>query len=265
MRLHPPSASLPRAALLSALAIAALAARPAAAEDVVYGPDGAPTVLQHKLYPMSGQWEVGLRLQTALNTPLIVHDGAMIDVSYHPNEWFDAGLELFGNYTALSNLSDVIRASLPPRTSGNTPNVKDEMANADQMRFGGLAVARVAPIYGKLNLFAELPVHFQTYLLLGAGVAQLHHESINLCAAAGDSACPQGDFQTTDTITFTGEVGGGFRFYLGEKWSISAELRAFLFPAQYKAANDLTNPNSGTETGYLGDVVFFSLGVGRLF
>ena len=263
MRLQPSHGHrLPRAALIAALALAAFGARPAAAEDVIYGPDGAPTVLQHKLYPMSDTFELSLRAQTALNQPLVIHYGGGLTFSYHPNEWFDAGLEAFGNYTALSNLSEVIREKLPVRNS-TTP--KDEIANSDQLRFGGLVNARVAPIYGKFNLASELPVHFQTYILVGAGLGQLHHESVNLCAVNGTTACPDGDFQTTDQFQFLGEIGGGFRFYLGDKWSLSTEVRAYLFPAQYKADNDLTNAASGVETGYLGSIVMFSLGVGRLF
>ena len=42
----------------------------------------------------------------------------MFSVSYHPNEWFDAGVDLFGNYTRLSDLAVQLRASnLPPRAT----------------------------------------------------------------------------------------------------------------------------------------------------
>jgi outer membrane beta-barrel protein len=263
MRSQPPfDFRLPRAALLAALGLVAVAALPAAAEDVVYGPDGAPTVLQHKLYPMSQQWELGVRLAAGLNQPLVIDYGGSLSLSYHPNESFDIGAEVYGGYTALSSLSDVIREKLPAR---NPMTPKDEIANTDQLRFGVAAIARIAPIYGKFNLSSEVPIHFQTYLLLGVGAGQLHHESVNLCAVAGTTACPQGDFQTTDSFTVVGEAGGGFRFYFSDKWSLSAEVRAYLFPAQYKADNDLTSPQSGTETTYLGSVVRFSLGIARLF
>ena len=41
-------------------ALALLASHAAHAEEVIYGPDGAPTVVQRKLYPMTGRWELGL-------------------------------------------------------------------------------------------------------------------------------------------------------------------------------------------------------------
>jgi len=134
MRSQPPfDFCLPRAALLAALGLVAAAALPAAAEDVVYGPDGAPTVLQHKLYPMSQQWELGVRLAAGLNQPLVVDYGGSLSLSYHPNESFDIGGEVYGGYTALSSLADVIREKLPAR---NPMTPKDEIANSDQLRFG---------------------------------------------------------------------------------------------------------------------------------
>ena len=59
---------------------------------------------------------------------------------------------------------------------------------------GALVMARIAPIYGKLNLAAELPVHFQVFLLGGAGAAAFKHESVNLCASPGDGPCAPGDY-----------------------------------------------------------------------
>ena len=44
-----------RSGLLAALFL--LGALPSRAEEVVYGPDGAPTVVQHKLYTLTGRWE----------------------------------------------------------------------------------------------------------------------------------------------------------------------------------------------------------------
>ena len=53
---------------LTSIAFALLvAASSAHASEVVYGPDGAPTVVQRKLHTMSNRWEAGLTLGTALN------------------------------------------------------------------------------------------------------------------------------------------------------------------------------------------------------
>jgi outer membrane beta-barrel protein len=255
--------------LLVAAGAAALLSGPAAADEVIYGPDGAPTVVQNKLHSMSGLWEVGLRGVAAFNSGYVDHYGGMLSVSYHPNEWFDAGVDLFGNYTQLSDLAVQLRASnLPPRESNAIPPVPaqgDELANADQLRYGGFFAVRVAPIYGKMNLASELALHMQVYVLVGVGAGGIHHESVNLCAVAGGTPCQAGQFQVFDAVRAMGEVGGGLRVYLGERMSLLFELRALLFPATLKQLNDLTNPSSGSTKNYLGEVTNFAFGLARTF
>ena len=72
-------------AVLCALGVAGRAH----AEEVIYGPDGAPTVVQRKLHPITGKWEIGLDFSTALNTALVNHTGGLLTVANHPNEWLD--------------------------------------------------------------------------------------------------------------------------------------------------------------------------------
>ncbi len=243
----------------------------ARAEEPVYGPDGAPTVVQRKLHPMSGKWEVGALFDVAINTALVDQLGGVVGICYHPNEWLDAGVEGLFHSTALSGLAVNVRNALPariapPQGCSARPlpaECKDEFANGDQLRAGGFAVARIAPIYGKFNLASELKVHFQAFLLGGAGVGSFHRESVNLCATGGTSTCTR--FQTSDATRFVGEVGGGFRFYLGQHWSLRTELRGYLFSSSYKAANDATSPQSGTPRSYLGVIATFAAGAAWLF
>src|SRR5260221_9757747 len=129
--------------LLSAVLLGAWSAR---AEEVVYGPDGAPTVVQHKLHTMSGHWEATALFNIALNTALVDQLGGVLSVTYHPNEWLDFGVEGLFNHPALSNLALNVRANLRPRQK--TP-LKDEFANDNQLRGGAFGVVRLAPIYGK--------------------------------------------------------------------------------------------------------------------
>ena len=231
----------------------------------VYGPDGAPTVVQRKLYRMSALWEIGLSFDTALNTALVSQNGLLLDVSYHTNEWLDLGGELLGNLTGLSALAGNVRADLcrsPPDCRSATPR-RDELKGADQLRYGAFAVGRIAPIYGKLNLASELPVHFQAFLLAGAGGAAVHRESVNLCAQPGAAACTS--YQSADEFKPVGEAGLGVRFYLGLRWSLQAEARAYLFGSSYRANNDLTDPSSGESRGYLAFIAAFDGGLAYLF
>ena len=252
--LPPKSVAAP---LTAFLACAALAAR---AEEVVYGPDGAPTVVQRKLHTMTGQWEAGLSFGIAMNTALVDQLGGILSLSYHPNEWLDLGGEVLLNRASLSTLARNTRADLRPRNLGQ---VRDEMANDNQLRAGAFAVGRIAPIYGKFNLASELRVHFQAFLLGGAGAAQVHRESVNLCAEPGTGSCQS--FQQSDAVTGVGLVGGGFRFYFNQRWSLRTEVRGYLFRSSYKRGNDLTDPSTGAQKPYLAAVATFGAGLSFLF
>jgi outer membrane beta-barrel protein len=259
--------------ILAAVLSSGFAAR---AEEVVYGPDGAPTVVQRKLYTMTGRWEVSALFDIALNTALVDQLGGVLAVSYHPNEWLDFGVEGLLNRTALSSLALNVRADLRPRTPSSNQcaappytGCKDEFANDNQLRGGGFAVVRLAPIYGKFNLASEVSVHFQAFAMAGAGVAVVHRESVNLCAdpdIVKNPSCqtPQ-NFQQSDAAKPAGEVGGGFRFYFGQRWSLTTEVRATFFSSSYKEANDLTIPGSGNPRSYLAGIATLDTGLSYLF
>ncbi|MGZ6125468.1 MAG: outer membrane beta-barrel domain-containing protein [Myxococcales bacterium] len=237
-----------------------LCAASAHAQEAIYGPDGAPTVVQRKLYQMTGRWEAGAAFGVALNTALVDQVGGLLSLSYHPNEWLDVGGEALLNHTALSGLAHNVRADLRPRSQGQ---VGDEFRNDNQLRDGAFAIARVAPIYGKFNLASELRVHFQAFVLGGAGAAQVHRESVNLCADPGTGAC--GSFQQSDALAGVGILGGGFRFYFNQRLSLRTEVRSYLFRSSYKRGNDLTQPSSGSPAHYLASIFTFGAGVSVLF
>ena len=257
-----------------ALAAALLCASAADAEEVIYGPDGAPTVVQRKLYPMTGKWEAGLLFDVALNTALVNQLGGVVGVTYHPNEWLDLGLEGLFNYTALSSLvldpATGVRANLRTRTASPnrcaalpSPGCKDEFANDNQLRAGGFGVARLSPIYGKFDLASEIKVHFQAFVLGGAGLASVHRESVNLCADPGTSTCQ--NYQQAKAVKPVGQVGAGFRFYLGQRWSLTTEVRGYFFSSSYKEANDLTVPSTGNPRSYIAGIAILDAGLSYLF
>ena len=164
------------------------------------------------------------------------------------------------NQTGLSTLARNVRADMRPRSEGQTG---DEFRNDNQLRGGAFAVARVAPIYGKFNLASELRVHFQAYLLAGAGAARIHRESVNLCADPGTGVCQS--YQQSDSVDPVGILGAGFRFYFNQRWSLRTEVRSHLFRSSYKTANDLTQPSTGSLRHYLANVATFGAGVSFLF
>jgi outer membrane beta-barrel protein len=251
---------------LTTIVLAVLSAASAArAAEVVYGPDGAPTVVQRKLHTMSSRWEAGLTLGTALNASLVDHYGGLLSVTYHPNEWADFGVELGANYTRVSGLGQEVRGQLPPRANPRTgtPNFGDDVRGADQMKGLLLAVGRVAPIYGKINPFGEASVHFQAYALAGAGVGMFRHDSLDLCSAPGSAPCES--FASESSTRPVGELGAGVRFYLSRTVSLRTELRAFFHPATVVRGADLTTPGTGSTDRYLGVLTVLGVGASALF
>lgn len=248
------------------LAAALLIAASARAQQPIYGPAGAPTVVQNKLHTMSGRWEVGVLFDTALNTALVDQFGGLVTVTYHPNEWLDFGVEGLLHKTSLSFLAQDVRAKARERTpsqNGCSTGCLDEFKNDNQLRAGGFGVVRVAPIYGKLNLASEVKVHFQAFVLGGAGVASIHRESVNLCADPGTAACQ--NYQQSDATRLVGDAGAGFRFYFGQRWSLTSEVRGYFFSSSYKLANDLTAPATGAPRSYLAAIATFDAGLSFLF
>jgi outer membrane beta-barrel protein len=244
-------------AILAACLAASAAAR---AQEVVYGPDGAPTVVQRKLHTMTGLWEAGLAFDMALNSALVDQMGGLLSASYHPNEWLDLGLEGLLHHTALSALALNVRQDLRSRS---TTQHGDEISDDNQLRGGIFALARVAPIYGKFNLAGEANVHFQAYLLAGGGAARVHRESINLCAQPGTGSCS--DFEQTDWTRPAALAGAGFRFYFNRLLSLRTEVRGYFFRSSYRTSADLTQPGSGTEQGYFASIATFNAGFSVLF
>ncbi len=244
--------------LAAALALCALSAR--GEERAVYGPDGAPTVVQRKLHPMAGLWEASVAFDLAMNTALVDQVGGLAGVSYHPNEWFDFGFEGFLHHASLSALAQNVRAGLRSRTPAQR---RDELSGDNQLRAGALGVLRLAPVYGKFNLAGEADVHFQAYLLGGSGLSRVHRESVNLCADPGTASCQR--FEESDATRPVGLVGGGFRFYFNRAFSLRTEVRGYLFPSSYRTSADLTQPGSGESKGYLAAIATFNAGVSVLF
>ncbi|GAC1336218.1 MAG: hypothetical protein NVSMB23_00480 [Myxococcales bacterium] len=248
-------------------ALALFAAVPCAAQDAIYGPDGAPTVVQRKKHRVAGRWETALLASRGLTDALVDHTGLLLEVAYHPSEWLDLGVGALGNSTGPSTLVGQIRGRLPARTlpGGGAGATGSEFTGAGQLRVGALAQARLTPIYGKLNLAGELAVHFQAFLLAGLGAGLVRHESVNLCADAGSSPCPLDRFQKESAVRPLGEAGLGFRFFLGQHASLETELRGYFFADRVKENADLTNPASGSSRRVLAVLPAILAGVSVIY
>ncbi len=265
---------------LLATLCAIFAASPAAAATTGGIPQAQVGVIKNKLFHTNGRVEVGLSFATAVGSRFTQSYGGLLAVDYNFNEWL--GLELDGAYnaTSLSDLAQKVRDKLPKIPSSSDDISKrqwSEMSQMGQMKWNGGLAVRFAPVYGKVSVFAELPVHYQFYALAGGGVAGMHYESLTFCVQhAGAAQCDV--FRTEDGISPNLQLGLGMRIFLLDQISLKFELRDFLYADKYrqdfdqsqgsKCVSDLSSPSCGTaaNTGFLSaSTLLFTGGVAFLF
>jgi outer membrane beta-barrel protein len=105
--------------------------------------------------------------------------------------------------------------------------------------------ARWEPIYGKLSLLTEVPVHFKFYIGLGGGVSRFSRTSLNYCTSYDDSAnMGQGDchFDSSNNYetlkqnqyNWIANIGSGFRFIFAGSASLDIAIRDYLWGDSYR-------------------------------
>lgn len=241
-------------------------------------------VVRNRLHTVGGNFEVSPSLGLTLVNRLTRHYNAQLGVGYNFNEnW---ALELRGGYavsghTGLAKDAAAALLSLDPASQART---RSDLSNLWTMKANGVLGVRWAPIYGKISLLAELPVHFQTYVWLGGGAAQLEQQSIVYCRNVGNRPAgicgqvqagagglpelvPGTEAYRTDTKnSWVGSAAVGFRFFTGNVGAINLELRNYVYPDAYLQNVDRTVAEAGGETGTpapspgLINLVLFDLG-----
>ena len=237
--------------------------------------------VRNRVFTTDGRFEVGLTGGlTVLNT-MTQHYNGNIDIAYNfTDAW---ALMLGGGYALGSHTSvahDVFREvgskdPVPPCPSNPPPNcVGGSGALTSAADFHNLWTMgphaelniRWSPIYGKLNLAGELPVHFQAYVTVGGGAGMFNFISPVFCLqramipdpndgnnpdvfyedsppnsiakAVNDPANTGAKIQgcveplhMTD-IKPIGNFGGGLRIFITKNFAIKLEFRDYLFPDQ---------------------------------
>jgi outer membrane beta-barrel protein len=223
-RQHPILRGIITALSLASLALPALAS--AETEGKV-----EKVVVRNRIHHAQGMWEVNPGVGFSLSNQMTEHTNFELGLAY--NIWESFALELRGGY-ALSDLSSVgsqaqatyVGAVAAPETPGGENLVKD-FPDLWQMKYEGLVLPRWQPIYGKLNLVTELPVHFQAYLTAGGGVVGLHRQSI-IYRQAGNQ------FLEEDRLSPAFAGGAGMRFWVADWAALKIELLDVAFPDQYR-------------------------------
>jgi len=242
----------------------------ARADDVV-----ERVVVRNRKYTTWKKFEVTPTIGFSLTNRFLSHTNFQLGLAYN----FSETLALEGrggfNMGSLTDVGEQARDGILGRySSGPTATISD-IPDMWSMEWQALLMPRWTPIYGKLNLVTELPIHFQAYLTAGGGAAGLKRESIAYCQAGGNAVgdCADG-LLAEEKTSWLGAFGGGMRFFVSDMVLLRLELLDFIHPDEYRtdfvletvaAEQPGSDPQAGrVETG-LTHVLMFNLGASVLF
>lgn len=235
------------ASLHASVALAQDAAAPSTnkvEDDVV-----EKVAVRNRLYNPGGRLELSPHVSFMILNQLTDHINFNLGAAYNVSDTL--AFELRGGY-ALSRhtgLAKQVSEQLLQRDPKNEVKITDDLANLWEMNANAILGVRWQPIYGKLSLLAELPVHFQTYLWVGGGGATFKRESIVYCkqvTSRADGTC--GDWLTETKAGPVGSAAFGFRFFTHQKGGITLEVRNYIYPDSYRVSIDRGNAEKGSET-----------------
>jgi outer membrane beta-barrel protein len=207
-------------------------------------------VVRNRLYTPESSIEVGAQVGFSLIDRLVEHTNFQANAAYNfTNEW---AAELFAGYaySKHSSIADQVTSEVASHNIKTNPTT-DDFSSLWEMKWNVAAGARWAPIYGKLSLSSELPIHFQAYIAAGAGVAGLSRTSVVYCLdqptvdANGNPTCdtPLQQSRVSPLIHF----GGGLRFWIIKNAALRLEARDYTFPDQYQTNIDRASAATGND------------------
>jgi outer membrane beta-barrel protein len=241
-----------RTKALIVLLLAAVPATSFAADDTLV----EKSVVRNRLFSSAGRFELGLNVGFSVLSQLTDHYVFDAQVSYNLTDWFAIELLAGYAYTQHTSLADDVQSKFEM----NNAKTADDLQNLWEMTLNALVGIRFQPIYGKIGLFAEYPLHFQFYISAGAGAALLNRTSAVICNhVTRTSSAGTPDFTTCDEflqeskVSFVADAALGMRFFIpviGNHHSLRVEFRGFLWPdSYYVGVNRVNALNQNDPTG----------------
>jgi outer membrane beta-barrel protein len=212
-------------------------------------------VVRNRLYTSDGKFEASLNAGFTVVNYLTQHQNLQLGLGYNFTE--QLAVELGGGYALSSHTRVADDASkgvvLDNPIPNGIPQKVDDFEDLWRMTWSATGALRWTPIYGKLNIAAELPVHFQAYLLAGAGVGGMQRDSLVYCIGRvpdgrRSAASCLADPGPEDTVNLTPLRdtalkplilgGAGMRFFLNRDFGLRIEVRDVAFPDSYRIGID---------------------------
>jgi outer membrane beta-barrel protein len=218
--------------------------------------------VRNRLFSVEGRFELGGNVGLSILPRLTDHYNLNLSVAYNLKDWF--AIEVRGGYAISrhTSLADQIQTDFQTRPR----SVAQDASDLWELTGHGVAGIRFQPIYGKLNLMSEVPVHFQLYLWAGGGVAALRKESMVQCAVRV-SARECGEFLVENKVSPLVSLALGFRFFIAQHHSVKLEVRDWSYLDSYLVNIDRTTGTGGIESPNAGitNLVQFDLGYSFIF
>ncbi len=258
--------SLKSLRLLACLAVAAVSGQALADEgDLV-----EKVAVRNRLFDVAGRWELGGSLGLQLISRLTDNYNINIVGGYNLNQWFALEGRVGYAISRHTSLADQIQSDFYTNTSVTTAN---DLGDLWEMNFNAMVGARFQPIYGKINLMAEVPVHFQMYVWVGAGLGLFNRESLVLCTNKTNARECGAYFTQNQAGPLFGAALGMRFFVVNSHHAIKAEVRDTSYLDSYylgvKRADVTPNSPTGAVTSPTGNgltnLVQFDFGYTYIF
>ncbi len=207
-----------RPALRTAALLAALAAAPARASEADAFENKIPPI-SGQLYPKGGRFELTIGGSLSVNDPFYTKTFGSAKLTYHLSDFFSAGVHAAGGPVSVTGSTTICPANQGCQPAGD---VQLRQVPGKIQWLAGAELA-FAPVYGKLNLLAELPVHFDLAVLAGPDWIT-YQKAVDLQTAL---AGPPGN-----TSGAGGHVGLGMRFFFAGFMGLRFEVRDYFYRAE---------------------------------
>jgi len=173
-----------------------------------------------QLYMKAGRFELTPTVNLSVNDPFFSKTFGGLKLGYHLTESWSVGVTGAAGASSPSGSASICTA--------NQGCAKPTDAQLYQVpgRIRSMAGAEVAwsPVYGKLNVLAEVPVHFDLSILAGADWVSYDDVLSATVAATG---------QTPDRVSsIGGHAGLGMRLFLSRLMALRLEVKDYLYSAK---------------------------------
>lgn len=172
-----------------------------------------------QLYMKAGRFELTPTLNLSVNDPFFTKYFGGLKLDYHLTEFWSVGVT-----GAAGASSPTGSASICTANQGCSKPTDAQLYQVPG-RIRSMAGAEVAwsPVYGKLNILAEVPVHFDLSILGGAD--WVSYDEVLSAAVAATGKSPGG------ASSIGGHLGLGMRLFLSRLMALRLEVKDYVYKA----------------------------------